>query len=85
MQGLLKLHLDKILFFRLGRDMQKYQDFSQTQTDTRISKGSDVSIRDVFSFLVDAKDPETGRLVSTTQRLYTDKSRFWLRDARADR
>lgn len=62
MQGLLKLHLDKILFFRLGRDMQKYQAFSKTQSDTRISKGSHVPIRDVFSFLIDAKDPETGKL-----------------------
>ena len=62
MQGLLKLHLDKIMFFRLSSDMQKYQAFSKVQADTRIRKGSNVPIRDVFSFLIDAKDPETGEL-----------------------
>lgn len=62
MQGLLRLHLDKILFFRLSTDMQKYQAFSKLQADTRINKGSNIPIRDVFSFLIDARDPETGGL-----------------------
>ena len=61
MQVLLKLHLDKILFSKLDRDMKRYQGFSKMQSDTRISKGSNVPIKDVFSFLIDAKDPETGR------------------------
>ena len=62
MQGLLRLHLEKFLFFGLYTEMQKYQKFSKLQADTRISRGSNVPIRDVFSFLIDAKDPETGRL-----------------------
>ena len=62
MQGLLRLHLDKILFFRLSTDMHKYQAFSKLQADTRIKKGSNIPIKDVFSFLIDAKDPETGGL-----------------------
>lgn len=61
MQGLLRLHLEKFLFFGLYTEMQKYQKFSKLQADTRISKGSNVPIKDVFSFLIDAKDPETGR------------------------
>ena len=72
MQGLLKLHLDEIMFFRLSSDMQKYQAFSKTQSDTRISKGSNVPIRDVFSFLIDAKDPETGELGPGLQKFPTD-------------
>lgn len=62
MLGLLRLHLDKILFFRLSTDMQKYQAFSKLQADTRINKGPNIPIRDVFSFLIDARDPETGGL-----------------------
>ncbi|CAF9939407.1 hypothetical protein IMSHALPRED_001332 [Imshaugia aleurites] len=60
MQGLLALHLDKVLFRRLDKDMQRYQAFSKRQSDTRVSKGDNVPIKDVFSFLIDAKDPETG-------------------------
>ena len=60
MQGLLRLHLDKILFRKLDREMQRYQAFSKKQHDTRIEKGDNVPIRDVFSFLIEARDPETG-------------------------
>lgn len=60
MQGLLSLHLDKILFRKLDREMQRYQAFSKRQHDTRIAKGDNVPIRDVFSFLIEARDPETG-------------------------
>ena len=48
MQGLLKLHLDKILFRKLDTDMQRYLAFSKRQSDTRISKGDNVPIKDVF-------------------------------------
>lgn len=60
MQGLLRLHLEKIFFRKFDKDMQRYQAFSKRQSDVRISKGANVPIRDVFSFLIDAKDPETG-------------------------
>lgn len=60
MQGLLRLHVDKILFRKLDREMQRYQAFSKKQHDTRIAKGNNVPIRDVFSFLIEARDPETG-------------------------
>lgn len=68
MQGLLQLHLDKILFRELDKEMQKYHAFSKLQADTRISKGSNVPIRDVFSFLINARDPETGK--PTSRALY---------------
>ena len=64
MQGLLALHLDKVLFRKLGSDMQRYQAFSKRQSDTRLSKGDNVPTKDVFSFLIDAKDPETGKQTS---------------------
>lgn len=60
MQGLLALHLDKILFRKLDKDMQRYLAFSKQQSDCRICK-DDVPLNDVFSFLIDAKDPETGK------------------------
>lgn len=61
MQGLLQLHLDKILFSKLDKEMQKYHAFSKLQADTRISKGPNVPIKDVFSFLINARDPEIGK------------------------
>ena len=60
MQGLLRLRLEKVLFRSLDREMQRYQAFSKKQHDTRIGKGKDISVRDVFSFLIEARDPETG-------------------------
>ena len=65
MQGLLKLHLDKILFRSLDKEMQRYLAFSKLQSDTRIKKGDKVPIKDVFSFLIEARDPETGILMIT--------------------
>ncbi|KAL8880501.1 MAG: hypothetical protein Q9198_002104 [Flavoplaca austrocitrina] len=60
MQGLLRLRLDKILFRRLDKDTQRYQAFSKKQHDTRIGKGNALPVRDVFSFLIEARDPDTG-------------------------
>lgn len=65
MQSLMKLHLHKSLFSRLDKGMQRYQAFSKNQSDIRISKENNVPIKDVFSFLVDAKDPETGESSAT--------------------
>lgn len=60
MQGLLRLRLEKVLFRSLDREMQQYQAFSKKQYDTRIEKGENISVRDVFSFLTEARDSETG-------------------------
>ena len=89
MQGLLKLHLDKVLFRSLDKEMQRYLAFSKLQSDTRIKKGDKVPIKDVFSFLIDARDPETGILMITnsgmTRPLLRQSYRIWIRNARIDR
>ena len=56
----MKLQLHKVFFSKLDKDMQRYQAFSKNQSDIRRSKGENVPIKDVFSFLVHARDPETG-------------------------
>ena len=89
MQGLLKLHLDKILFRSLDKEMQRYLAFSKLQSDMRIKKGDKVPIKDVFSFLIDARDPETGILMITysgmTRPLLRQSHRIRIRNARIDR
>lgn len=60
MQGLLKLRLEKNTVRRLDREIQRYQAFGMKQHDTRIGKGNNLIVRDVFSFLIEARDPETG-------------------------
>ena len=60
MQGLARLHLDKILFRDLAAANARYEAFSKMQADHRIAKGDQVTVKDVFHFLQKGKDPETG-------------------------
>ncbi len=61
MQSLLRLQLDKVFHFaKLNRDLRRYMAFSKKQSGYRIMKATDIVTKDVFSFLMDAKDPETG-------------------------
>lgn len=60
MPGLLKLHLDKILFRRLTDGTRQYEAFSKAQSDARIKEGTSYETRDIFASLLEFKDPETG-------------------------
>lgn len=60
MPGLLKLHLDKILFRRLTDGTRQYKTFSKAQSDARIKDGTLYKTRDIFASLLEFEDPETG-------------------------
>ena len=61
MQGLASLHLDRILFRDLATANARYEAFSKKQADHRIDRGAKVNTKDVFYFLQNGKDPETGK------------------------
>ncbi|KAI9876588.1 MAG: hypothetical protein M1830_006166 [Pleopsidium flavum] len=60
MPGLLKLHLTEILFRKLDQDMGKFKAYCKAQTDERIKNDADIKVRDFYSYLLKARDPETG-------------------------
>jgi len=60
MPNLVKLQIDKILFRKLTQGTRDYEKFSKVQATEREKLGLDVKTRDVFSLLLEAKDPLTG-------------------------
>ncbi|KAI9842226.1 MAG: hypothetical protein M1837_007371 [Sclerophora amabilis] len=64
MPGLLKIHLDKLLFRKLVQGTQRYEAYSKAQSDARVRQDPQIECRDVFQFLLEAKDPETGQAFS---------------------
>lgn len=61
MPFLLKLRLDQVLFRKLARGTRQFQALSKSISDWRVSQGKSIGLRDLFSYLLEAKDPETGR------------------------
>ena len=60
MPRLVKLQIDKILFRKLTKGTRDYEKFSNIQATEREKLGVNVPTRDVFSFFLEAKDPDTG-------------------------
>ncbi|KAI9755042.1 MAG: hypothetical protein M4579_004445 [Chaenotheca gracillima] len=60
MPMLLTLKLDQILFPKLVRDNKRYEAYSKGQSDRRIKQEKKTESKDVFQFLLEAKDPESG-------------------------
>jgi len=60
MSSLIKLGLGGLVFGSENVEMERYKEFSKKQSDKRIARGTDVKFKDVFSFLLEAKDDETG-------------------------
>ena len=58
---ILKLKLDQLLFRKLTQDTRQFQALSKSISDWRVAQGKDTGFRDLFSYLLEAKDPETGR------------------------
>ncbi|KAL9128641.1 MAG: hypothetical protein Q9217_002737 [Psora testacea] len=54
------LHLDKILFRSLAIAKARYEAFSKKQEDHRIARGTMINTKDVFYFLQEGIDLETG-------------------------
>jgi hypothetical protein len=60
MQGLASLHLDKIIFRDLAVANNRYKAFSDKQAKERIENADKVTVKDVFYFLRNGRDSETG-------------------------
>ena len=60
-------HLDKILFRRISSGRERYMAYSKSQALERTKMGQDTDRRDFFYYLLNAKDPETGKGFSTPE------------------
>ncbi|KAF2018040.1 benzoate 4-monooxygenase cytochrome-like protein P450 [Aaosphaeria arxii CBS 175.79] len=54
-------HLDKILFRKIAAQRGQYMQYSKSQAMERTKMGLDVDRKDFFYYLLNAKDPETGK------------------------
>ncbi|KAH7125665.1 cytochrome P450 [Dendryphion nanum] len=54
-------HLDKILFHKIAAQRGQYMQYSKSQAMERTKAGLDVDRKDFFYYLLNAKDPETGK------------------------
>ena len=61
MPGILKLKMDKVLFRKLINEVKDFQALSLAQSSWRLAHAHDIKRKDLFSSLVEARDPETGR------------------------
>ena len=60
MPSLLKLRLHGILFRKLINGLETYKAYSRKQALERLTKKMGTNDRDIFSYLLEARDPETG-------------------------
>ncbi|KAL6719675.1 hypothetical protein ACLMJK_001596 [Lecanora helva] len=60
MPFLLRLRINKLLFGRVDRSMTKMKAYCEAQASERIKNDNNVKIRDFYTYLLQAKDPETG-------------------------
>jgi cytochrome P450 len=54
-------HLDKLLFRKIAGQRAQYMQYSKFQAIERTKLGAEVDRRDFFHYLLNAKDPETGK------------------------
>lgn len=64
MPAILKLKVDKLLFSRVTKAAESYQALSRAQAEWRIALKDNTKTRDLFSYLLEAKDPESGQSLS---------------------
>jgi len=69
MPGILKLHLTEIIPNKLDTGMKKFKAYSKAQSDERIRNDAHIKIRDFYSYLLQARDPETGKGFSEDELL----------------
>lgn len=62
-----ELHLDKILFRKIAAGRERYMAYSKTQAIERTKVGSDTDRKDFFYYMLNAKDPETGKGFTTPE------------------
>lgn len=61
MPAILTLQLDKLLFSKLTKETYAFQRLSKDQAEWRSAQGQKADMKDIFSALEKARDPETGR------------------------
>ena len=61
MPFLLRLKLDQLLFRKLAQGTRRFQALSKSISDWRVAQDDSLGLRDLFSHLLSAKDPETNR------------------------
>lgn len=62
-----ELHLDKVLFHKIAAGRSRYMKYSKSQAVERTKLGMDVDRKDFFYYLLNAKDPETGKGFSMSE------------------
>jgi cytochrome P450 len=67
MPALLKLGLDKIFLRKLMKGTYEFEALSKEQSDWRISQQGKVDQKDLFAALLQARDPETGKGLTSEQ------------------
>ena len=51
----------------MAKDMETFKSLSEKQAETRMKKGQNIALKDVFYHLIKAKDPETGEGFSVSE------------------
>lgn len=61
MPWLLKFRVSKLLFGKLDRSMSRMKAYCELQIQERIKNDAKVEMQDFFTYLLKARDPETGQ------------------------
>ena len=59
MPALIRLKLDRLMFPKLISETHQFQALSKSQSDWRVAQGNALGQKDLFSALMEARDPET--------------------------
>lgn len=61
MPALIRLELDRLMIPKLISETHQFQALSKSQSDWRVAQGNALGEKDLFSALMEARDPETSR------------------------
>lgn len=67
MPYLLNLGLDKVFLRKLMKGTHEFEALSKEQSDWRISNSDELSQKDLFTALLEARDPDTGKALTTEE------------------
>jgi cytochrome P450 len=67
MPALLKLGLDSIFLRNLMKGTYDFEALSKAQSDWRVSQQGKLAHKDLFTSLLEARDPETGKALSSEE------------------
>ncbi|MCJ1247414.1 hypothetical protein MMC30_004628 [Trapelia coarctata] len=67
MPWLLKFRVNKLLFNKLDQSMNKMKAYCELRADERVKRDSKCKTRDFYTYLLKAKDPDTGQGLSHSE------------------